>query len=367
MLSPYIWDKSSTVKQKHRVLFAHLIGSLLFLSMPVLLSPHSPEANQIVSPMMLKDFVTSCMMLGFFYLNYYVLIPKFFFKKNYTVYGLFVIVSFLLVCTIPIAFKQDLPNRFPPQREFLNRLDQKRSPEDRPRPMPRGPNFLRQNMYNLHLFSIVVLFSILLKVRHRLSRAEQAHHQAEMVSLKEQINPHFLFNTLNGIYALAVRDKSGTTASAILKLSGLMRYVVTETSNAYVDLDKEIAYINDYIELQKLRLDRRVQLSYEVVGAPQGKKIAPLLLVPFIENAFKYGVNPDEDSNISILIKINDSELDMVVENNKVKVALHPHESSGKGIENTKLRLHLWYPSKHLLDLSDDDKRFRVHLIIQFV
>jgi LytS/YehU family sensor histidine kinase len=134
-----------------------------------------------------------------------------------------------------------------------------------------------------------------------------------------------------------------------------------------VSLEKEIAYINDYIELQKLRLDKRVQLSYETVGAAQGKTIAPLLLIPFIENAFKYGVNPDEDSRINILVRINESELDMVVENNKVKVTLNPHERSGLGIENTRLRLNLWYPAKHLLDMSDNDKQFRVHLIIQFI
>lgn len=334
--------------------------------MPVLLSPHAPVGNQNVSPMMLKDFVTSCLMLGFFYLNYYLLIPKFFFRRRYVVYALFIIVSFVFICAIPVGFRPE-QDHFRPKPEFQERFEDNRPHEGGPRPMHRGSDFLRQNMYNLHLFSIVVLFSILLKVRHRLSQAEQAHHQAEMVSLKEQINPHFLFNTLNAIYALAIRDKSETTASAILKLSGLMRYVVTETSHVYVDVEKEITYINDYIELQKLRLDKRVRLLYEVTGSTQGKKIAPLMLVPFIENAFKYGVNPDDDSDIKILIKITETELEMIVENNKVKVTLSPHESSGKGIENTKLRLNLWYPSRHLLDLSNDDKRFRVHLIIQFV
>ena len=314
---------------------------------------------------MLKDFATNCLMLVFFYVNYYVLIPRLFFQRKYPIYALFIIVCFIAICTIPLPLKAKRTDRFMPPRESPNRFDN--SNGLRPPPKPRGPDFLRENMYNLHMFSIVVLFSILLKVRLRLSQTEQAHHQAELVSLKEQINPHFLFNTLNGIYALAIRDKSSTTASAILKLSGLMRYVVTETSQEFVDLEKEISYINDYIELQKLRLDKRVQLSYEVVGNSYSKRIAPLLLVPFIENAFKYGVNPDEQSNINIRIEIMDSELKMMVENNKVKVSLSPFEQSGKGIENTKLRLRLLYPSKHSLNLSEGEKQFRVQLTIQLV
>ncbi len=133
----------------------------------------------------------------------------------------------------------------------------------------------------------------------------------------------------------------------------------------HVDLEKEISYINDYIELQKLRLDKRVQLAFEVVGSTEGKRIAPLILVPFIENAFKYGVNPDEDSNIKIRIEIVYGELTLHVVNNKVKVSMSPFEKSGKGIENTKLRLKLLYPSQYFLDISEDEKIFRVHLIIQ--
>lgn len=349
------------MEKKNRVLIAHVTGSLLFLAMPVFLSPHEPEQNQFFSSrLMLKDFLTSCLMLGFFYLNYYVLIPKFFFRKNYPVYALCIAAAFVLICTIPLVLKESRPDRFPPRQEMSGRFDRDQRP-----PKPRGPDFLRENMYNLHLFSIVVLFSVLLKVRLRLSQSEQANHYAEVVSLKEQINPHFLFNTLNGIYALAVRDKSNTTASAILKLSGLMRYVVTETSHMHVDLEKEISYIHDYIELQKLRLDKRVQLSFEVIGSPEGKKIAPLILMPFIENSFKYGVNPDEDSSIKIQIELIYGELNMLVENNKVRVALTSFERSGKGIENTKLRLKLLYPLKHVLDISEDEKQFRVHLIIQ--
>jgi sensor histidine kinase YesM len=95
------------------------------------------------------------------------------------------------------------------------------------------------------------------------------------------------------------------------------------------------------------------------------QEIAPLTLMPFIENAFKHGVNPDDDSNINILIEINEKEIKLIVENNKVKVALAPYEKSGKGVENTKSRLNLLYPSRHFLILSEDEKTFRVQLTIQ--
>lgn len=198
-------------------------------------------------------------------------------------------------------------------------------------------------------------------------RTEEAKHKAELIALKGQINPHFLFNTLNGLYGLAVRDKSTSTATGILKLSGMMRYVVSETGNGFVSLEKELSYINDYIELQKLRLDKRIRLSYKVTGMINKQQLAPLTLMPFIENAFKHGVNPDDDSNINILIELDEREIRLTVENNKVKVALAPHEKSGKGIENTKSRLNLLYPSRHFLIIDEDEKTFRVQLTIQLI
>ncbi|WP_200978668.1 sensor histidine kinase [Echinicola sp. 20G] len=225
--------------------------------------------------------------------------------------------------------------------------------------------FLTMVSHNILLLVSVILFSILLKTSDRLLTTEKAKHDAELGSLRNQIKPHFLFNTLNSIYAMAVRDKSSGTASSILKLSGLMRYVVSETGRQYVPLEKELAYLNDYVELQKIRLDKKVKFYYAVQGSPIGYKIAPLLLIPFIENAFKHGVNPDEDSQINISINVMDKTLDLIVENNKVKVLLDEHETSGRGILNAKERLSLLYPKKHLLTLNEDEYLYRVHLNLE--
>jgi hypothetical protein len=336
----------------------HFLGGVTFLLLPILLFPHPPEEKSFAfSPPTQRDLMGNIFMLLFFYINYYAIIPQLYFKKRYFAYALCTIVAFATVLFLPSLLLGHNPfaePSAPPPTEF-----------NHPTPRPENFTFMQEISHHIFLFTAVALFSVLLRIRDRLLQTEHARYMAELNSLKGQINPHFLFNTLNGIYALAVRDKSTTTATSILKLSGLMRYVVTETSNELVSLEKEIAYVNDYIELQKLRLDKRVQLSYKVIGNIEAQYIAPLTLIPFVENAFKHGVNPDEDSNINILIEVLNNEVKLTVENNKVNIALSLHEKSGKGIENTKSRLQLLYPSKHFLILSDDEKHFRVQLTIQ--
>jgi sensor histidine kinase YesM len=190
-------------------------------------------------------------------------------------------------------------------------------------------------------------------------RTRKEKLQAELSYLKAQINPHFLFNTLNSIYALAI-DKSDHTATAVVKLSGMMRYVLSEAHRDLVSLQKELEYISGYIELQRLRLDDSVQLHFAITGEVRDLRIAPLILIPFVENAFKYGVNPEEDSNISIGIDITGDELHLSVLNHKVTV--QPAEESGLGISNTRHRLSLLYPGQHDLHISDTPESFFVSL-----
>lgn len=351
------------MRANKRIIIWHIAACAIFLALPTILSPHPPEeVGFLTSRPTIRDFLANGFILVFFYANYYVLIPSLYFKRRYTVYALCVLIFFLAICIFPSLLTGRNPLESAPL--LANPPISHTDPDGIP-PLPGGSTFVQEIRHHIYLFAAVVFFSVLLRMRWRLLQTEQARHQAEIVALKDQINPHFLFNTLNGLYALAVRDKSSTTATGILKLSGLMRYVVTETGNGFVPLEKEIAYINDYVELQKLRLDKRVQLSYSVIGSIVNQQLAPLMLMPFIENAFKHGVNPDEDSNINILIDVAPQEIKLVVENNKVRVVLSPHEKSGKGIQNTKSRLNLSYPSRHFLILNEDEKHFRVQLTIQ--
>ncbi len=196
---------------------------------------------------------------------------------------------------------------------------------------------------------------------------EVEKNSAEVSYLRSQINPHFLFNTFNSIYALAIKENAERTANGMLKLSGMMRYVVSESSSEFVPLEKELSYINDFIELQKLRIDSGVNLEYALKGIPEGKRIAPLLLIPFIENAFKHGVNPDEDSSIRILIDIGEDTLHLFVENNKVSIHHEKNERMGYGIENTRNRLSLLYPSNHTLVIVDTSKKYQVNLNLKLL
>lgn len=185
---------------------------------------------------------------------------------------------------------------------------------------------------------------MLLRVTERYYKTENAKQKAEINYLLAQINPHFLFNALNSIYTLTIKEKAPNSSTSVLKLAGMLRYVFTETNNNFVTLEKEIECINDYIDLQALRLTKNVLLDYQVSGKYDEKLIAPMLMMPFIENAFKHGVSNDEKSVIRIAIDNKDKFLNLKVENTKVTIDATTIGKSGLGIENVKSRLQLIYP-----------------------
>jgi sensor histidine kinase YesM len=223
------------------------------------------------------------------------------------------------------------------------------------------PFFLPHISDNFFLFIIIVFVSMTLKINSQLERSEKEKTETQLSYLQSQINPHFLFNTLNSIYSMAIEEKSQNTATAIVKLSGIMRYTTTESGRDLVDLEKETNYISSYIDLQRIRLGGTADISYQTNGVFAGRKIVPLMLIPFIENAFKHGVNPEEDSTINVSIQVKDSDLYLDVSNNKVHRV--PDEfKSGVGIQNTRKRLELSYPTRHLLTIKDTTDTYTVTL-----
>lgn len=337
-----------------------ILGCAAFLIMPLLVAPRPPDMPFFSLPTM-RDFLASCFMLAIFYLNYYIFIPILYFRNRHISYALVVIAGFLLITVVPSLLTGYVPWDLPkhPEVELFKGHD------GEPISLRRNDaSFLVQVAHNIFLYAAVILFSLLLRVQVKLLKTELLKHNAEIGALKNQINPHFLFNTLNNIYAFAIREKASNTSSSILKLSGMMRYVVTETAKEFVALNKEISYTNDYIELQKMRLTKTLHLSYNVTGVIGDQKIAPLILMPFIENAFKHGVNPDEESYIGITISVSENLLTMNVNNQKVKVVPDLHTKSGAGIANTKARLDLLYPKNHFLSINEDASHYRVQLTI---
>ncbi|UKJ06503.1 sensor histidine kinase [Solitalea lacus] len=344
------------MKSRASQLTIHILGCAIYITALLVLSPERKSLLDLFTRSGGQLFITDkLLVLAFFYLNYFVLIPKFFFKKRYAIYLSLVALSLLAIILLPDMLIRSCQNindlshgvsevkRFKPNKSIFGRYSFRIS-------------------QNLFLFLSALFLSLVIKISNRWKQAEQQKLSVELSYLKAQINPHFLFNTLNSIYSLAL-EKSEAAPMAVVKLSDMMRYIIHDANHDFVPLDKEIKYITDYIELQKLRFGNSVDLQYAVTGNVFGKKIAPLILIAFIENAFKYGVNAEENSKINIAINIEKDELHLSVENNKVHHA-STDASNGLGIENAKNRLNLLYPSNHNLIINNNLHNFSVLLTI---
>lgn len=336
-----------TLKDKPAQIFLHLAGSLVYLSIPLIFWPGEGGLGQFFSDFRaFRGYINHFLILLFFYLNFYLLIPRLYFQKKYLIYSLV-----LMVCLMIITF---LPH------EIMHLGDIGPVP---PKPRPGGPKLFFLFNHNLVFFLTVVFFSLLIKINNRWKQAEREKLKAELSFFKAQINPHFLFNTLNTIYSLAIQQ-SENTADAIVKLSGMMRYILSDASQDFVALDKEISYINDYIDLQKLRYGETVEIDYVPSHPGPGMMIAPLVLIPFIENAFKFGINPEKKSHILINMQLVQSDFHLHVFNEAVSMQDDIESVSGLGINNTRQRLSLLYPDKHKLVIDNSKSGFTVDLYI---
>ncbi|RRB02811.1 sensor histidine kinase [Larkinella rosea] len=342
----------------------HILIGLAFLALPYIFAPRgfSGLSQLADNPHELTNFLSYLFMLAFFYLNHYVLIPGLYLKGKYVIYILSVIGCFLVIILMVVVFdRQDmLISSLPPPNPFPESMTTE------PGGLPQKPPFGFELSHALFLFLVGIFVSLFLQTSNRWRQTEQEKLATELSYLKAQINPHFLFNTLNSIYSLAI-EKSDRTADAVVKLSSLMRYVIRDAGSNQVPLAKEVDYISDYVALQQLRLDDTVQIEFAVSGFFNGKQIAPLILISFIENAFKYGVNPEEKSIIHITISLKETNLRLYVFNKKVRVYYNDEASGGIGIENTKSRLHLLYPNKHILAINDNPTGFSVELTLNLV
>jgi len=206
-------------------------------------------------------------------------------------------------------------------------------------------------------------------IKSDLLRKQIEAHQlsTEIKFLKSQVNPHFLFNTLNNLFSMAQAKGNDELADGISKLSGMMRYMIYESNAETVPLKKEIDYINSCIALNKLRYaDHEAIVDFRYSEPIPDLYIAPMLFIPFVENAFKHGVTINTTSFIDISITVQDKELLFTCSNkNHSPVKKMQDEKSGIGLENVKRRLDLLYPGKHNLDIKNDGDKFRVALKIE--
>lgn len=197
----------------------------------------------------------------------------------------------------------------------------------------------------------------------KIKNVQKLQTETELNFLKAQVNPHFLFNTLNNLYATA-RVESPTTATGLLKLSDLMRYMFTKANQKEVLLSEEIDYLDNYIDLEKMRVNKGAQINFLKKGSFLDKKIAPMLLLPFVENAFKHGVENQLDNIlVDINLSLQGNTLYFQVENNKQFCDKHPL-SIGAGLANVNKRLAIGYPNQHGVDIIETNEKFSVKLWI---
>ncbi len=199
--------------------------------------------------------------------------------------------------------------------------------------------------------------------RDEAKELEKQNVKTELALLRSQVNPHFLFNTLNNIHSFAQND-SAKSAHAIIKLSDIMRYMLYDANAEKVLLEKEIQHINNYLELQKMRFDNREFFTFKYFGITSGLMLPPMLFIPFVENAFKHG-RKTEEFPIQIELKYKDNQIVFNCLNFKRPKSQSENEiPKGIGIRNIRRRLDILFPCRHRLDIQENEKEFSVKLIL---
>ena len=298
--------------------------------------------------------------IAVFYINYLWAIPRLYLRHRYVSYVFFGLGSFAAFYFFNAVVLEGTQMPMPPGRETLSGAEEVRPVNEIFRIL--GPS------HNTFLLLMALGASFTLGLYKQWRQVAEEKAVAEIAFLKAQMAPHFLFNTLNAIYSLAL-TKHDDAPDAVLKLSRLLRYNVSEAKGARVSLVKELDYIRAYMDLQRLRFSEKVNLWVEITGddTPDAYRleIEPFLLIPFIENAFKHGVNSEENSDIQVFIRLRGADLHMDVSNRKVTVQRKDEDSTGVGIENTQQRLQLLYGGRHTLEIDETKNYYTVNLQIK--
>ncbi len=225
----------------------------------------------------------------------------------------------------------------------------------------------------LALWTIIIL-AVFIKVsltkQNTSLKKEVSEKAAELSQLREQVNPHFLFNALNSLYSVALKENAKTTATGIQKLGDMMRFMLNENHQEKISIEKEIEQLQNYIDIQRIRIDESHDINIEVdlITPSQPEYLAPMLLNPFVENAFKHGISFRNPSWIRVMLTFDEQNLYFKVHNSLHKTRdIDPEKANhGIGLENVKKRLDLIYPEKHSLVIQESEQDFFVLLSIQF-
>ena len=336
-------------KRTFQVLF-NLILWGVWIGLPLLSPVHQTHENAHPHPHLNPEFsehiwVELITVMPLFYVITLLLIP-FVFKNK----GVWVFLASLILTNLAFFFMQMLFHHL-----FLEFEHQHGTAPEMLGAFPM-----------IMISAIASAYGLLLEFSEQESRkAEQAREQmsAELAFLRSQISPHFIFNILNSIVYL-IRTKASEQAEDVtLRLSSLMRYMLYDSDQTLVPLTNELAYLENYIDLQKMRFDGNVDFVFEVKGDPASHMIEPMLLIPFVENAVKHGVGLVDNPFVYVSLAFTDQGLHFQVKNKKGKEEpVFKDPSSGIGLKNVKRRLELLYPQKHQLTIQEEESNFSVDL-----
>jgi len=298
------------------------------------------------------DFVYSLIfhipLLGLVFLNLNLLLPFYLKNKKYLYYVFLVIINLILAYGIHGLIFEIILTSLPIEYYIVSFTDYK---------------------VLLLIFIIYLIITSLLKLSsswYLLQKVEKEKVELELNSLKSQVNPHFLFNSLNSIYSLSLK-KDDKTPKLILGLSQLLRYMLYEIKEKKVLLSKELEIMNQYIELQKIRLDKSSKISLKIIGNVNNQMVAPLLFFPLIENSFKYGAKGTSNNcYIFIILTVNENNLNFEITNNKGVIDdVENAHFGGIGLANVKKRLQLIYPSSDMsIEQTDTDFKVNINMVL---
>jgi len=310
--------------------------------------------DQLIFELQPQFFTSIPVTILFTYTNLYLLMPLFFYKRKYVQY---------LVLMILLLFTNGISERYFTWLIWIQ-WDKVHHPELY---LVENKNFyipiriLRNTVETCPVISAAMLIKLMgnsFKQEKQLREIEKEKFSAELSLLKAQINPHFFFNTLNSLYALTLKG-SRQASKVVLRLSDLMHYMLYEASSNKVPLKDEIKYLENYISIEQMRFGDRLELSFQYSGDIEDKLIAPLLLLPFVENAFKHGIE-DDAGWITINLKVRETHLFLKVENSCAAVS--KQKGKGMGLSNVKKRLTLLYPGNYELIINHTAGVFEAEL-----
>lgn len=338
----------------YRAIFQHIIFWLAYMAFQAISYgwEYNDELSFQLPPQIFAVSIPVTILLT--YANLYLLMPVFYYRKRYVAYG----AALLFLLLFGGLSTRYLTHTFILPWEHLHNPDRFRL-ENKHFWIP--VRILRLSVETIPVITVTMLLKLMSNAYQQekhLRELEKEKFAAEIGLLKAQVNPHFLFNTLNILYALTLKA-SDKASKVVLRLSALMSYMLYEAGADKVPLTDEINYLENYIGIEQMRFAERLDLSFQYSGDIAGKMIAPLLLLPFVENAFKHGI--EEGAGwITINLKVIDKRLYLKVENSKPG---HIKSSpSGLGLKNVKRRLELIYPGGYNLQLIQNTETFEADL-----